>query len=562
MSATLLIINLLGTVALLLWGIRMVRTGVERAYGGSLRVGLGRALGNRLRAFAAGMGVTIVLQSATATCLLVASFAGQGLLPGASSLAAMLGADLGTAIAAQILSLDISWASPLLILVGFVLFQRRSGRRPRSLARVLLGLGLIFLALSMIVHLAVPIREAPLMLQTVDALGAEPALAILLAALLTWLAHSSLATVLFIASLAATGSLPLPVALTLVLGANLGSAMPALGATWHGGPAARRVAVGNGAFKLIGCLIVVFLVGPAAGLLESLTDDPERQVMAAHLVFNLLLVLAFLPLTGLAAAILERLLPDLPAPKEAELDQPRFLVPADLSDPAMALGNAGRETLRMGDIADRMLAGIGSLLRRGDRQAVTELSLLDDALDNLYIAIKRYLTEVRREPLEPDESRRCGDLMDFATNLEHVGDIIDKNLLDAIGKKVKRNLKFSEEGLGELDDMLTDVRDSLRLALNVLLSRDRAQARALLQRNEIFRNHERRAQERHYLRLEQGVAASLETSELHLDILRDLTQINAHLTSVAYPILEEAGDLYRSRLRKGQADTSSGGELL
>jgi len=551
MPATLLLVNLLGAVALLLWGIRMVRTGVERAWGGSLRSSLGRALDHRLPAFAAGLGVTMVLQSATATCLLIASFAGRALLPGSAALAAMLGADVGTAAAAQILSLDISWAAPSLILIGFVLFQRASGRRWKSLGRVVLGLGLVFLALAMIVGDAEPIRQSPLVLQIVNALGREPALALLLAALLTWLAHSSLATVLFIASLAATGSLPLPVALVLVLGANLGAAMPALAATWSTGPAARRVALGNGAFKLAGCLAAVGFLAPAAGLLETEITGAARQVMTAHLVFNLALAAIFLPFTGLAARLLQRLLPDQAAPAPQTLETVRYLAAADLADPRVALANAGRETLRMGDIADRMLGGVGSLLRGGDREAVAALSRLDDALDAIYVAIKGYLTEIRREPLEPDENRRCAEIMDFATNLEHVGDIIDKNLLDAVGKKIKRELAFSAEGLAELDDMLSRVQDSLRLALNVLVSRERGQARRLMERKEMFRDLERRTQERHYARLQQGVAASLETSELHLDILRDLKQINAHLTSVAYPILEEAGDLRPSRLNDG-----------
>jgi len=561
MSATLLIINLLGAVALLLWGIRMVRTGVERAFGSSLRAGLGRALANRLRAFAAGLGVTVVLQSATATCMLVASFAGQSLLPGAAALAVMLGADLGTAIAAQILSLDISWAAPVLILIGFVVFQRCEGRRPRSIGRVLLGLGLIFQALAMIVDVSAPIRESALVIDVVQALGSEPALAFLIAALLTWLAHSSLATVLFVASLSATGTLPLPVAVVLVLGANLGAALPALSATWQSPPAARRVAAGNGLFKLLGCLAAVWFVGPIAGFLQDVMDDPERQVMAVHLGFNAALALLFLPLTGQAARLMERLLPDLPPEREAEGNQARFLSVADLSDPGLALANAGRETLRMGDVTDHMLGGLGSLLRGGDKAAVTELSQLDDVLDDLYVAIKGYLTEVRREPLEADESRRCGDLMDFATNLEHVGDVIDKNVLNAISKKIKRDLKFSQEGLAELDDMLGRVRDSLRLALNILMSGDRTQARALLERKEEFRALEREAQERHYLRLQEGVAASLETSELHLDILRDLTQISAHLASVAYPILEEAGDLRSSRLRKVRAEATTQNDM-
>ena len=550
MSATSLILNLLGSVALLLWGIRMVRTGAQRAYGTALRGLLGRALGNRGRAFLAGLGVTAVLQSSTATCLIIASFTGTAMVSGAAALGAMLGADVGTAVVAQFLSLNFTWAPPLLILVGFAVFQSSSGRRWRSLGRLVIGLGLILLALSMIVHNAEPIGQSPLVLELVGALGGEPLIAVVLAALLTWLAHSSLATVLFIASLAATGALPVEAALVLVLGANLGGGAPAIMATWRSAHAARRVALGNGLFKLVGCLVALPLLGLAGSLLAAIDSEPARQVMFAHLGFNLILAVIFMPLAGIVANTLQRLMPDQPEPEGEELDQVRYLAATDLPDTGLALANAARETLRMGDIADRMLAGVATLLRSGDREALAAVSDLDDALDNLYGGIKTYLTEVRREPLEPDDSRRCGDIMDFTTNLEHVGDIIDKNLLDLVGKKIKYDLAFSDQGLAELDDILARLRDHLRLALNVFVSGDRGQARKLFEQKEVFRDLEREAQERHFERLQQGVTASIETSALHLDLLRDMKRINAHLTSVAYPILEETGELRSSRLRK------------
>jgi len=553
MSATFLILNLLGSVALLLWGIRMVRTGAERAYGAELRGVLGRALGNRARAFAAGLGVTAVLQSSTATCLVIASFTATALVSGSAALAAMLGADVGTAVVAQFLSLHITWVPPLLILAGFATFNAGSGRRWRSLGRLVIGLGLILLALSLIVHNAEPIGQSDLVLELIAALGGEPLIAVVLAAVLTWLAHSSLATVLFIASLTATGALPVEAALVLVLGANLGGGLPAIVATWRAPRAAQRVAVGNGFFKLVGCVVALPLTAFASQALAALVDDPVRQVMFAHLGFNLILAAVFLPLAGIVARTLTGFLPDRPeAPTEAA-DTARYLSPKDLYDPGLALANAARETLRMGDICDRMLAGVAQLLHGGDRAAVDAVSAMDDALDNIYGSVKTYLTEVRREPLDAEDSRRCGDIMDFTTNLEHVGDIIDRNLLDLVGKKIKYDLKLSKEGQGELDDILARLRDHLRLALNVFMSGDRAQARTLFEQKEVFRDLERAAQENHFERLQEGVTASIETSSLHLDLLRDLKRINAHLTSVAYPILEESGELRQSRLRKKAA---------
>ncbi len=527
---------------------RMVRTGVTRAYSSELRRVLGRYLGNRFAAFGAGLGVTAVLQSSTATCLMTASFAGHGLVAAAPALAIMLGADVGTTLVAQIFSFDVSWISPILILAGVVLFYATSGKRTRSFGRIMLGLGLMLLALGLIVGGSEPMRSSETVRTIFTALSGEPILAVLTAALLTWLAHSSLAIVLLIVSLVGTAVISLPLAFTLVLGANLGGAMPAVLATLHAPPAGRRVALGNAIFKLVGVLLLLPFLSEITVYIPRIETEPVRQIVNFHTAFNLGLAVVFIGVTGVVGRLTERFIPDQAVASSDSA--PRYLDPYMISQPTVALASAARETLRMGDTLEIMLRDVIEVFREGEKSQIVEIARMDDTVDELHEAIKLYLTEISREPLDEKESGRCADIMSFTTNLEHIGDIIDKNLLELASKKIKYELQFSEEGLADIVSLHGRVQENLQLAMNVFVSGDRDLARQLLSEKVHFRDAERQAAENHHDRLRHGLRESIESSSLHLDILRDLKRVNSHLTSVAYPILEQAGELRQSRLRK------------
>ena len=532
---------------------RMVRTGMTRAFGAGLRQALGTHLVNRFSGFLAGLGVTALLQSSTATCLMTASFAGRGLVVTAPALAVMLGADVGTTLVAQVFSLNIAWLSPILIVAGLIAFQSGNRKRTRDIGRLMVGLGLMLLALKLIVANSAPIRESDVVILLVSALSDEPILAILLAALLTWVAHSSLAIVLLICSLVSADAIPLILVFPLVLGANLGGALTPVTATLGSAPAARRVAVGNALFKVAGCILLFPFLAQASEAIALLESDPVRQVVNFHTAFNLGLAIVFLALIGPVAALVQKWLPDGPAPDDE--GEARYLDEAALDEPAVALANASRETLRIADILDEMLARSMETLRRDDREYLNSVTTMDDTVDRLYEQTKLYLTEVSRHELSEEDSRHCSDVMAFSTNLEHVGDIIDKNLMELAAKKIKYRLQFSREGLDEIEMLLCRVQENLKLASSVFVSGDTDLARKLLREKEHFRTLERDAAENHHERLKSGKRESIETSSLHLDILRDLKRINSHLTSVAYPILEVAGELRASRLRKRKDKT-------
>jgi phosphate:Na+ symporter len=547
-NGTTFLLNLLGAVALLLWGLRMVRTGVLRAYGGELRRRLGRSMDNRFSALLAGLGITMLLQSSTATAMMAASFASRGLVTTAAALAIMLGADIGTSVVAQAYSFRIPTLSPLLILVGVAMFMSSSATRQRDLGRAVIGLGLVLLALQLLSGNAVPLRESPVVADIVVALDDAPAMAAIIAALLTLLSTSSLAVVLLVISFVQHDLMSLPLAFALILGANLGSAGLPVIATARSEPEARRVPLGNLFFRLVGVVITLPLVPLLTAYVELVEPEPWRQVANFHTGFNLALAAAFILLIGPVAKLCGRLLPD--RPQADATVRPRYLDRSALESPAVAIANAARETLRMGDIIEKMLVQTLDVFRNDDRKLLHDVEELDNGLDTLNESIKLYLTEVSRETLAAEDGRRAVDIITFTTNLEHVGDIIDKNLMELASKKIRNKLQFSTDGFQEICDMHGRLVGNLKLALNVFISSDVRMARKLLEEKVAFRELERFASDSHLQRLRRGTPESIETSSLHLDVIRDLKRINSHLTSVAYPILDAAGELAQSRLKQ------------
>lgn len=544
-----LLVTLLGGVALLIWSVRMVRTGMTRALGASLRSLIGSACSNRGKAFAVGIGVTGLLQSATATALLLVSFASRKLVTLPLALAIMLGADVGTALVAQIYAIDFRWIWAILVFVGVILFNASDRDEIRGGGRILIGFGLMLLGLTVIGQVSAQLRDSPTLQLVMSSLGHErvPLLALIVAAAMTWLAHSSLAMVLFIMSLASGGVIDGRLAVVLILGANLGGAIVPFTALSNSAVAARRVVLGNLLLKAV-CVVTLL---PFAGLLADgmarISSDPAQLTVNFHLAFNIFLALVAMPLLGPVAQLVTRILPE-PTPSASDARAPRHLDESALETPSEALACAMRETLSMGDIVLDMLQRSLKAIEGNDMKAVREIEKADNDVDMLHEAIKLYLIRASKADMGLDDSRRYVEILTFTTNLEHIGDIIDKNLMELAAKKIKKRYAFSREGLAELRTFHGHVVDHMRLALNVFATRDVALARRLLREKTTVRTAEFEATDRHFSRLKAGLAQSIETSSIHLDIVRDLKRINSHLTAVAYPILETVGELAQSRL--------------
>jgi len=550
MSGTEVFVSFIGSVALLLWGVRMVRTGMTRAFGPTLRQIVATSTKTWVRAFFAGLGVTGLLQSSTATAVLLASFTARGLIALPMALVMMLGANIGTTLTAQVFSFDVTWLWTLGIGAGVLLFMASEGDKLRAIARIGIGFSLMLLSLIQLKEAAAPLEHSPLFASLLGGLAGDPILGFLVATALTWLMHSSLTLVLFVMALATAHALPMPLALALVLGANVGGAIAPFSALLTSPPAARRVALGNLLMRLAVAVPFLFLLTPSLALLATMTASPGHLVLNFHTAFNVIASLAFLPLAGLVSKLVTRVMPDQPEP--AESNKPRHLDPNVIDTPSEALACAMRETLHMGDRVADMLRQALVVFEKSDPKLMKEVEKADNVVDHLHEAIKLYLVKVSKSEMTDEESRRYVEIITFTTNLEHVGDIIDKNLMELAGKKIKNRYTFSPEGLDEIRRFHARVMDNMRLAFNVFATRDVTLARRLLAEKATTRAAELAAADSHYGRLREGRLDSIETSSIHLDVVRDLKRINGHLTSVAYPILEVAGELRDSRLREAE----------
>ena len=545
------LISLSGYVGLLLWGTHMVSTGVQRGFGMTLRRALERNLGDRWRAFFTGLGITTLLQSSTAAGLMATSFTAAGVIALAPALAVMLGANVGTALVAQALSFNVAAVAPPLVLCGVLAFRWSSGSRLRNVGRAVIGLGLMLMALSGLQHTLGSVEHTPLLRSFLQSLAADPLLAVLLAAILTWGCHSSVAMVLVIGSLAASQVIGATETLALVLGANLGGALPPL---FHAStPEARRLPLGNLLVRLVGVLLVVPWLTSIAHLWQRWLPDDARLAVNFHLLFNLALAAVFLLNVKRTAAVLMRLLPDPPRPSDP--GRPLYLETAAVDSASVALANAARETLRMSDLVAAMLQGALELLSSGDPTLAAGIAVKDKATRQLGGAIRNYLVKIGGEQTLDDwrEGAKGQEILAAVINFEHIADIVANSLTDFAVKELKRGQLLAPDELAVVRAMHAELVESHNLALAVFLRGDPADARLLLGRKRQFLQMEVEATALSVKLLREAAAAgrgegadpvnlAVEESGLLLRIVRDLRRVHSHFASVAYPVLRRSAD--------------------
>ena len=542
------LLNLLAAVALLVWGTYLVRTGILRVFGANLRHVLARSIDTRPAAALAGVGVTALVQSSTATALIVSSFVGQGIVALPTALAIMLGADVGTSLMTVVFSFDLSWLSPLFIFVGVVMFISRQSTPIGRFGRVLIGLGLMLLALRLVAESTEIIVQSPAIKGLLLSLSSDVLLEITVGAVLAVLSYSSLAIVLLTATLASSGAIPLDVAVGLALGANLGSGVLGVLATAKSTVEVRQVPMGNLVFKVVGVLLAAPFVGLWLQYVRPYLGEPALVVVLFHLGFNLLIALLFIAFTHIVARQVEKWLPK--PDKTIVAGRPHHLDPSALATPSLAISCAAREALHQADIVETMLLGMLRVIKDNDVRLAGELRKLDDTVDQLYSAIKYYLTKISREALGEDESRRWTDIISFTINMEQVGDIIERILLDIEDKKIKKGRNFSDAGMAEICELHARLVDNLRLSMSLFLNGSLRDAKKLLEEKARFGDLERAYAGTHLTRLTENTVQSIETSSLHLDLISDLKRINSHICSIAYPILDSAGALPPNRFRQ------------
>ena len=526
MSGSLVLVHLAGAVALLLWATRMVRTGVERAYGDLLRQKLRGTMNNPLLAVLLGTGMAVALQSSTAVTLLVGSFAGSGIVSGMAGQLAVRGAEVGSALVARLLAFDLSLLVPLCLAAGTTIFMATERRAWRQFGRILVGIGLLVLSLQLIEQASAPLRDSRLLPLIVDYFSTDLATAFLLAAIVTWLFHSSIAAILLLATLAGNGIVPAELSIAMALGVNLGSSVIAPLLTRGAAPAVRVVPIGNLLMRGAGSVVMLTAFLLARPELAFLGDGADR-VVNAHILFNVLVLIAGIPLARPLYWASQRLValgqPPAAAAPVAELGA-TALDPSALSHPAQALANATREVVGACETVEIMLRTVMELYEAPDPARIQALADLDDRLDRRHSEIKLYLARIDTSAMSEWEAMRTRELLGACVKLEQVGDIIVRNLLVHVRKKMDRRLSFTPEGWMELSALHASVLANARLAFNVLVSRDATTARQLVQEKDRLRDLERDTSDRHFDRLRGGTLQSVETSTLHLDTIRDLKQ--------------------------------------
>nr|MBP6752334.1 Na/Pi cotransporter family protein [Alicycliphilus sp.] len=490
----------------------------------------------QLLAVFSGVGVTAVVQSSTATALIVSAFVGQGMISLTAALTVMLGADVGSALMAVVFSLDLSWLSPLCIFVGVVLYVARQDGKAGRVGRVLIGLGLMLLALRLITESTLVLTQSEVVRTLLMALTSDITLEVMTGAILAIISYSSLATVLLVATLAGSGGIPTEVALGLVVGANLGSGLLAVLTTMRSSIQTRQVPLGNLLFRMVAATVMIPVIGLWHTHIQTLIPDKVSQVVLFHLAFNIMGTLLCLPITGLVATAVGKILRQEEQP--ASLSRPHHLDASALSTPSLAISCAAREALHLADLVETMLNGLKTVWQTDDDKLGAELRGLDDQVDSLYSAIKYYMTKISRSELDEAEGRRWTEIIGFTINMEQVGDLVERVLQDVEDKKIKKGRQFSHAGLQEINEMHDHLVANLRLAMSVFLTSNVRDAQKLLEEKNRFRELELAYAATHLNRLAENTIQSIETSSLHIDIISDLKRINSLLCSVAYPVLE------------------------
>ncbi len=500
------LLNLLSAVALLVWGTHIVRTGIMRVYGADLRRVLSRSIEQKPMAFLAGIGVTALVQSSNATTLLVTSFVAQNLVSLTPALVVVLGADVGTAVMARILTFDLSWLSPLFIFFGVVFFLSRKQTRLGQLGRASIGLGLILLALHLIVEATRPITQASGVQVLFSSLTGDIMLDALIGAVFAIISYSSLAAVLITATLTATGVISFKVALCLVIGANLGSGLLAMINASGSNAAGKRVALGSLLFKLVGCIAILPFVNLVAEWLDKLPVNDEELVIFFHVFYNLIRCVVLVPFAEPMGRLCRRLIRD-DSENEMHL-KPKHLDRSALDTPALALVNAAREVLRIGDVLEQMLETFSKVIH-GELAEERTVRRLDDDVDVLYTGIKLYLARMPKEDLGEEDSRRWGEIIEMSLNLEQAGDIIERMSGDVADKSLAARRAFSPEGMKELEVLQEQLTTNLRLSLSVFLAHDITSAKRLRRAKHRFRILIRRYSHTHVDRLHQKMCKAL-----------------------------------------------------
>jgi phosphate:Na+ symporter len=542
------LISLMGAVMLLLFAVRMVQTGIERAFGASFQRVITKN-DNPFSSAAMGTVLAMVLQSSAAVALLTAGFASVGTLSFPAGLAVVLGADFGSAIVVQLLSFRLDWLVPVLLAIGGWLFVKTDKRILKQAGRILLGIAFILLSLRFLRETMDPIRDSAFLPAIAAYLESDFLTAFLIGSAVAVLMHSSVAVVLMCVTLVAIEAIPLAAGISLVLGANLGSAVIPVWLSRDMNAAARRIPIANLVLRGVLAVIVLFAVN-TFGLVQYITGTHAQQtVVSAHLAFNALLLI-FLPFTHLLKTPFEQLVPTEVTPVETEENVMMIsaLDEAALTSPRLSFACLRREVLRMSQLVEHMMRPVMERYEDGDLDRIKATRLEDKYVNQALDDIRHYVASMPSSDMSKVETRKVRELAEYAINLETAGDIVAKRLMQLAASKASQGISFSDAGWEEIRNMHEKIVSNMTLAFDVLISEDVEAARLLMEEKNDLAKRERKSRKKHLKRIRHNEEVSLESSDLHLETLRALKDLNSQIASIAYPILYRHGQLLETRL--------------
>jgi len=524
-----ILFSIIGGLGLFIFGMNYGSKGLVRAAGAKLRDLLFYLTKNRIMSLLIGILGTFILGSSTATSILLVRFASNGLINLFQALGVLLGADIGTTIAVQILAFNILDYAILIVGIGFFLMHLFPGFR--NLGQAIFGLGLLFFSLRIMSLAAANLRYVPSFTTAIAYLSNYPILGIIVAGMVAFLLHSSAATIGIILILSFDALIDLPQAIPLILGANLGTVFSAMLAADR--VDGRRVAFAHLTFKLLTIIIIFPFFSYIPRLINLIGGDTARQIANFHTVFNLFSAAIFLPLLRPVESFLQSSIKE----TKREILRIKRLDPAFLSTPAIALGQAKREILNMADIVIKMLDDSIGVFENKDNTLRKKIIETDDEVDKLEETITPYLTKISEEEIDSSLSYYHGSLLGAVTELEHIGDVVSKNLMVYAKKQISQGLVFSEEGFNEIKEMHKFVLRTLRISVDALTTDNKVLAREAVERKELGYNKSKDFNARHLNRLRRGLKESLDTSTIHLDLISDLERINFHASVIAEGML-------------------------
>lgn len=530
---TLMFFTLLGEVGLLLYGIKLAGDGLQKAAGARIRGILSSLTRNRLVAVVVGAVITVLLQSSSATSVMLVGFVSSGLLALPQTIGVILGADIGTTITVQLLSLHIYDYAIIVVGVGVAMFFHGKAEI-KSLGQGILGFAFVFMSIGLMSQTVSPIKHNELFRGLLFSFQESPFLVLILSAIFTSMVQSSAATISITLAFSMQGLITLQGAIPVILGANIGTCTAALISSVGATVEARQVAAAHILFKLLGVIIFYPFIGPLAELVSHSATDISSQIANAHTFFNLAIAAIFLPIAGPMAKLIQRMVPE---KKTDDKFSTKYLDERVLSSPSLALGQATREALRMGDIVQEMFRKSIEVYEKNDAELAGRLEERDDDVDLLDREIKLYLTRLSQESMDEAQSKRQILIISFINDMENIGDIVDKNLMELAKKKIAKGLSFSRDGLKDICDLHQVVMGNFDLAISAFASGDEELARKLIRHKAAIGNMERELKQAHIQRLQMGFKESIDTSAIHLDVLTNLKRINSHICEIAYTML-------------------------